>query len=360
MAWKRGTQNNQAGAIRMGAREGVSRAVVARARRHRSAAHPRDRAMRGGLAAPRARRTRTGRDAAPLLPAEFASALDGGLIYLHAHEHPGTVLAAAPNAAGHGLHRFARGAANELQGVHAPRTSAGRCTTASARWRTTRARPPSVILPCARSRARRRLSRASCMRFARASSPRLIRVAAPRSRSGCRRTRPVLGARAPCRRVHRHAERSLRRDRAHRLARGGRQRAPASGVGPAAAAAAAHRASGNDRDRRAGHRRRARGRIDARERRRRRRRRRRKWAWHHGGDRRARGIAAPGRLPRARHLGHRGVVEPDIAFPARAFALVRHASRAAAPPPPGVVDVYTSDGEWFPVKRRLLRRHQTH
>ena len=34
---------------------------------------------------------------------------------------------------------------------------------------------------------------------------------------------------------------------------------------------------------------------------------------------------------------------------------MRHASRAAAPPPPGVVDVYTSDGEWFPVKRRLLR-----
>jgi len=49
-------------------------------------------------------------------------------------------------------------------------------------------------------------------------------------------------------------------------------------------------------------------------------------------------------------------VVPDAALAPAAFALARHAPRAAAPPPPGVVDVRTSDDEWFPVKRRLLRR----
>jgi hypothetical protein len=30
-------------------------------------------------------------------------------------------------------------------------------------------------------------------------------------------------------------------------------------------------------------------------------------------------------------------------------------TRAVAPPPTNVVHVFTSDGEWFPVKKKLLR-----
>ena len=98
MAWKRGTQNNQAGAIRMGH---VKEFLVPSSRERGVTARLRilETEQCEGLAALAGASHAYVCDAAHGLPAEFASALDGGLIYLHAHEHPGTVLAAAPNAA---------------------------------------------------------------------------------------------------------------------------------------------------------------------------------------------------------------------------------------------------------------------
>ena len=98
MAWKRGTQNNQAGAIRMGH---VKEFLVPSSRERGVSARLRiiETEHCEGLAAFAGASHACVCDAAHGLPAEFASALEGGLIYLHAHEHPGTVLAVAPNAA---------------------------------------------------------------------------------------------------------------------------------------------------------------------------------------------------------------------------------------------------------------------
>jgi hypothetical protein len=48
-------------------------------------------------------------------------------------------------------------------------------------------------------------------------------------------------------------------------------------------------------------------------------------------------------------------VQSRVAAAAAGVQLLNAVSRAAAPPATNVVHVYTNDGEWFPVKKKLLR-----
>ena len=351
MAWKRGTQNNQAGAIRMGH---VKEFLVPSSRERGVTARLRilETEQCEGLAALAGASHAYVCDAAHGLPAEFASALDGGLIYLHAHEHPGTVLAAAPNAA------VPAGciALSEVQ-----RMNCKVCTHENERW--TLYDGVGALAHDAREAAIGDTAVRAVEGEAKALAcvvyevrPRFLSAADPSrgAHSGAVVDAPVL-----CSALARHVDGCIVTLNdlfvvtvpiASRAAADSVPPPPASDPPPPpppteppatieivarviAVEPEVESTPESDED--------------------------------EDEDESGPGTMAATVAPEALQLpdDYRGLVtsgtaayvESDIAFPARAFALVRHASRAAAPPPPGVVDVYTSDGEWFPVKRRLLR-----